>query len=121
VNLFLVAIGGALGSVSRFVISTLVLRTTGWLFPAGTFVVNLVGCLVFGAIIGVAEQRVVLTMEARAFLLSGVLGGFTTFSSYTFESFVLLRDGQWVVAACNIVGQVVAGLAGFWAAYAVAR
>jgi CrcB protein len=121
VNLFLVAIGGALGSMSRFLLSALVLRATGWLFPAGTFVVNILGCVIFGAIIGAAEQRVVLSTEARALLLSGVLGGFTTFSSYTFENFVLLRDGQWFTAAGNIVGQVVAGLGGFWAAYLVAR
>ncbi|MES1254788.1 MAG: fluoride efflux transporter CrcB [Acidobacteriota bacterium] len=120
-NLFLVAIGGALGSMSRYVLSALVLRATGWLFPAGTFVVNILGCAIFGAIIGAAEQRIVLSTEARALLLSGVLGGFTTFSSYTFESFVLLRDGQWLAAVGNIVGQVVVGLAGFWAAYLSTR
>jgi CrcB protein len=121
VNLLLVAIGGALGSVSRFLLSTLLLRVTGALFPVGTFAVNVAGCVVFGALIGAAEQRFVLTPELRAFLLVGVLGGFTTFSSYTFESFALLQDGQFVAAAVNIVGQVVAGLLGFWGAYVLAR
>ena len=82
---------------------------SGTLFPLGTFVVNLVGCVVFGAIVGAAQQRFALTPEARAFLLIGVLGGFTTFSSYAFESVALLRDGQFLAATINIVGQVVAG------------
>jgi CrcB protein len=117
VNLLLIAIGGALGSVARYGFSTGVLRATGALFPAGTFAVNLLGCAIFGGIIGAAQQRFILTPELRAFLLVGLLGGFTTFSSYAFESFALLRDGQFAAAALNIVGQVVGGLAGFWMAY----
>ena len=116
-NLLLIAIGGAVGSVARYLLTTLVLRTYGTLFPLGTFIVNLVGCVVFGAIAGAAQHRFALSPEARAFLLVGVLGGFTTFSAYAFESVALLRDGQFLAAAANIVGQVVAGLAGLWSAY----
>jgi CrcB protein len=116
-----VAIGGAIGSVSRFVLSTAILRLSGSLFPIGTFAVNLVGCIAFGAIVGAAEQRFVLTPDARAFLLVGVLGGFTTFSSYAFESFALMQDGQFAAAALNIIGQVVAALLGFWVAYVIAH
>jgi len=119
VNLFLIAIGGAIGSVARWLLSTFVLHVTGSLFPIGTFVVNVVGCIVFGAIVGAAEQRFVLSPEARAFLLVGLLGGFTTFSSYAFESFGLLRDGQFLAATANIVGQVVVGLVAFWAGFAI--
>ena len=118
-NLLLIAIGGALGSVARYLLSSLVLRVTGSLLPLGTFAVNLVGCVVFGAIAGAAAQRFILTPPARAFLLIGVLGGFTTFSSYAYESVLLLRDGQFAAAAFNIVGQVVAGLGGMWAAYVI--
>jgi CrcB protein len=118
-SLALVAIGGAIGSVSRYVLSTAILRVSGSLFPLGTFAVNVLGCIAFGAIIGAAEQRFVLTPQARAFLLVGVLGGFTTFSSYAYESFLLTRDGQFAAAALNIVGQVVAGLVGLWAAYVI--
>jgi CrcB protein len=117
----LIALGGAIGSVSRYVLSTAILRVSGTLLPIGTFVVNLVGCIAFGAIIGAADQRFILTPEARAFLLVGVLGGFTTFSSYAFESFALMQDGQFAVAALNIMGQVVAGLLGFWMAYVIAH
>ena len=118
-NLLLIAIGGAFGSVARFLFSTFVLRASGSLFPLGTFAVNLVGCIVFGAIAGAAEQRLPLAPGLRAFLLIGVLGGFTTFSSYAFESFSLVRDGQFLAASVNIVGQVVAGLAGLWAGYVI--
>ena len=116
-TLLLVAIGGAIGSMARYLFSTAVLRATGSLFPAGTFAVNVVGCVVFGLIAGAAEQRVQVAPELRVFLLVGVLGGFTTFSSYAFESFGLIRDGQFAWAAVNVVGQVVAGLAGMWAGY----
>ena len=118
-NLFLIAIGGAIGSVARSLLSTFVLRATGSLFPAGTFVVNVVGCAVFGVIVGAAEQRFVLSPESRAFLLVGVLGGFTTFSSYAFESFGLMRDGQFLAATFNVVGQVVVCLVAFWAGFAI--
>ena len=119
-NLLLIAIGGALGSVARYLLSTFVLRVTGTLFPLGTFVVNVIGCLVFGAIAGAAIQRVQLTPALRLFLLTGILGGFTTFSSYAFESFSLVRDGQFLWASINVVGQVVAGLAGMWVGYVAA-
>ncbi len=118
-NLLVIAIGGALGSVARYLFSTAVLRATGSLFPIGTFAVNVVGCFVFGAIAGAAEQRVQFAPELRLFLLVGVLGGFTTFSSYAFESFALIRDGQFAAAGINLTGQVVAGLAGLWAAYVI--
>ena len=61
--LFLIGLGGALGSIARYLFSSLVLRLSGTLFPAGTFAVNLVGCVMFGAIIGAAQQRFVLTPE----------------------------------------------------------
>ena len=105
--------------MARYAFSTAVLRLTGSLLPVGTFAVNVVGCLVFGAVVGVSQQRVNLTPEVRAFVLVGVLGGFTTFSTYAFESFGLLRDGQFAAAAINIVGQVIAGLAGLSVAYVV--
>jgi CrcB protein len=110
----LIAAGGAIGSVARYALSTFVLRATGTLFPLGTFVVNAVGCLCFGLVVGAAEQRVALSPETRAFILAGVLGGFTTFSSYVFESAGLIRDGQMAAAIVNIAGQVIAGLAAFW-------
>ena len=96
-------------------------RLTPGLFPYGTFVVNVVGCLLFGLIIGLAESRLTLGPTGRAFVLIGVLGGFTTFSSFTYESFELLRDGQVLQAAANVAGQVVVGFLALWAGFIAAR
>jgi CrcB protein len=120
-NLALVAAGGALGSSARYLLSLFVLRTWRSSFPVGTFLINLIGCVVFGVIAGAAERRVPLTPAARAFLLVGVLGGFTTFSSYAYESFALLREGQFLGATINVAGQVIAGLAGVAIGFALAR
>ncbi len=119
-NILLIAIGGAVGSVCRYLVSSAVLRALGTLFPAGTFVVNVVGCLVFGAVAGAAQARITLSSDARALLLAGLLGGFTTFSSYMNESVVLVREGQFLWAGLNLGGQVVAGFAAFWLAYTLA-
>jgi CrcB protein len=119
VNILLIAIGGALGSVCRYLMTSAVLRALGTLFPAGTFVVNVVGCLVFGAIAGATQERLALSPETRAFLMAGVLGGFTTFSSYMNESFVLVREGQFLWAGINLGGQVIAGFIAFWLAFSL--
>ena len=120
-NLLLVAVGGALGSSARYLLSMFVLRASGSPFPFGTFAVNLLGCIAFGLIAGAAEHRVPFAPASRAFLLVGVLGGFTTFSSYAFESVALLREGQFLWASFNIAGQVITGLLGVSLGYALAR
>ena len=107
--------------MARYALGGAVHRLVPGFFPYGTFVVNVLGCVVFGLIVGLAESRFVLGPGARAFLLVGVLGGFTTFSSFTFESFELLRSGQILAAGVNITGQVVIGFIGLWAGFAVAR
>ena len=75
----------------------------------------------FGLLLGVGEQRLVVGSPARTFLLIGVLGGFTTFSSFAFETVQLLRDGEWMLGAGNVVGQVVLGLAALWIGFALGR
>ena len=95
----------------------MVQRASSSFFPYGTFVVNLAGCLVFGIIMGAARQRFVLGPSERAFLLIGILGGFTTFSTFTYETFALLQDGQLARALWNAGGQLVCGLVALWAGY----
>ncbi len=116
-----VAIGGAIGAASRYLLAGAVHRVAPATFPYGTFIVNTFGCFLFGVIAGVAEERSAIGPEARRFLLVGVLGGFTTFSSYTYESFALVRDGQLASAFANTAGQVVIGFAALWAGYVLAR
>jgi fluoride exporter len=120
-RVLLVALGGALGSVARYGLSGFVHRYAPPSFPYGTFVVNVAGCLAFGLIAGLVEARSVISPAARTFLLIGVLGGFTTFSSYAFETFALLRDVEIGRALVNAAGQVVVGLLVLWLGYVLAR
>ena len=117
-QVILIAAGGALGSVCRYLLATAVQRYSSPFFPYGTFVVNVLGCLLFGVIMGAARQRFVLGPSERAFLLIGILGGFTTFSTFTYETFALLQDGEFVRAFANAAGQLVCGLVALWAGYA---
>lgn len=120
-TLVYVAVGGALGSCARFLLAGAISRHAAFYAPAGTFVVNVLGCFLFGAIVALADRRLPLAAPTRAFLLVGVLGGFTTFSSYTFETFVLMRQAHLWRAALNAGGQVVAGVAALWAGFASVR
>lgn len=111
-GVLLVALGGAVGSVARYKLSGWVLHhTLDWRFPAGTFVVNVLGCLVAGVLAGLAEKHELLTADTRLLLFTGVLGGFTTFSAFGLETMYLLKRGDWPVAAANVVVSVLAGLA----------
>ena len=116
-----VGLGGAVGAIARYALGGFVHRLTPALFPYGTFVVNVVGCLCFGVIAGVAESRFAIAPTGRAFLMIGVLGGFTTFSSFAYESLELARSGQLVPAAANVGGQVVLGLLALWAGLVLGR
>lgn len=114
----IVAAGGALGSAARYGISHAAGLLLPVSFPFGTFIVNAIGCLVFGLIVGFAEGRGTLTPAARLFWLVGVLGGFTTFSSYAYDTAVLARGGSLPLALVNTAGQVVVGVSflclGWW-------
>jgi CrcB protein len=113
--ILLVALGGAVGSVARYKLSGLVLQhTLDWRFPAGTFVVNVVGCLAAGLLAGLAEKHELLSAEARLLLFTGVLGGFTTFSAFGLETMHLLKRGDLAIAGANVALSVVAGLAALW-------
>lgn len=120
-RLLWVAVGGAIGSVLRYLLDGAVYRFVPPTFPYGTFVVNVTGCLIFGVLIGLAENRLVVGSVGRTFVLIGILGGFTTFSSFAFETVQLLRDGEWVPGAINVAGQVIGGLVALWAGVTVTR
>jgi CrcB protein len=113
--LILVALGGAIGSVARFKLSGYVLHhTIDWRFPAGTFAVNVIGCLVAGFLAGLAEKYDLMSAETRLLLFTGILGGFTTFSAFGLETMFLLRRGEVLIAGANIFLSVAMGLAALW-------
>ena len=115
-----VALGGALGSLARWGLSGVVQRWSGTTFPWGTFAVNLLGSLLIGAVTALALERALVPPEARLFLVTGVLGGFTTFSALSYETFALLRDGQWPAALGYALGSVLGGVGATVAGYGLA-
>ena len=119
--LLAIAAGGALGSVARWWLQGMVQRATGSGFPWGTFAVNVSGGLAIGFLAALIESRSALAPEGRAFVLVGLLGGFTTFSTYLYESDALLRGGRWMAAVTNLLGSSAAGLVALWIGVAAAR
>lgn len=110
-----VGIGSFIGGVLRYLLSTWVHRLLDnpW-FPCGTLAVNGLGCLAIGFLAGLAESRAAFTPEVRLFVFVGVFGGFTTFSSFAFETFALVRDTQSHAALLNVGLQLALGLAAVW-------
>lgn len=119
---FIVFIGAGIGGVLRFLMSPAVQRMhNGWAFPIGTFSVNMLGCLLIGILGQLAETKGIFQEDTRLFLFVGLLGGFTTFSSFGYETFQLLRDGNIVYAAANAGLQVALGLLAVWLGWIMGR
>lgn len=120
-GILLVALGGAVGSVARYKLSGYVLHhTLDWRFPAGTFAVNVIGCLIAGVLAGLAGKHELFTPEARLLLFTGLLGGFTTFSAFGLETVLLLKRGEFLIAGSNILISVAAGLLALWLGFGIA-
>ena len=117
-KLLLVGTGGFLGSIARALLSNFVQQTSGSSFPFGTLAVNVIGCFVIGALSQLGETHDIFSAETRAFIFVGILGGFTTYSSFGNETINLWRGGTGWLAFVNIALQLVLGLvavmAGRW-------
>ena len=120
-KLLLIGLAGALGALTRYGLSGFVQRYSGFTFPVGTLVVNLLGTFLFGFIWSLVEQRLVISVETRVVILSGFLGAFTTFSSFMFETSALVGDGQWGYALLNITVQIVLGMVAIFLGLAAGR
>ncbi|MBU6445596.1 MAG: fluoride efflux transporter CrcB [Alphaproteobacteria bacterium] len=112
----LVALGGALGSIGRYAVSGLVATGFGETFPWGTLVVNVVGSFVIGffATLTAPDGRVFVGAGTRQFVMTGICGGFTTFSSFSLNTLNLIQDGEWLYAGGNIAGSVTLCLISVW-------
>lgn len=115
-NYVMVAIGGALGSVARFWISTLVAQRFTEAFPFGTLIVNVTGSFLIGIFAGLAKSGTMST-STRAFLIVGICGGYTTFSSFSLQNLQLLENGNYCYASLNIALSVTLCMAGVWIGY----
>jgi len=113
--------GGFLGALARYGLAGMVQRYFPLsIFPYGTLVVNLLGCFAIGVLSGLAEGRQLFGPEFRAFVLIGLLGAFTTFSTFSYETFAMIRDGEYLPALANLTVHAVVGLILVWLGYSIA-
>ena len=114
-------LAGAAGTIARYWLSGVIQRNVTTVFPLGTAAVNIIGCLLFGLLWAVVENRLSITGQMRIVIFVGFFGAFTTFSSYIFETGQLLDESQWLWAAGNMLFQNVIGIVGILAGLAVGK
>ena len=117
----LIALAGLVGTLLRYWLSELVARQHGETFPWGTLVVNLLGCLMAGVVFFLAQERLLLSPTVRTVITIGLLGGFTTFSSYGLQTFTLLRDGEFGLGILNVAASNIVGLLLVWVGYVLGK
>ncbi|WP_298438501.1 fluoride efflux transporter CrcB [Geobacter sp.] len=120
-TILLIALFGALGCVSRYLLSGWVYGVLGRGLPYGTFAVNIIGAFLIGLIMEFGIRSTLLPSELRSALTIGFLGGLTTFSTFSYETFKLLEDGEFLTASVNVLASVVVCLACTWAGILAAR
>ncbi len=111
-NYLLVLAGGGLGAVARYWLSGVLPRWVGTGFPYGVFTVNILGCFLIGLLMTALEDRFLVDPSLRIFLTVGILGGFTTFSSFSYESVMLMQDAEYLKALLYVGGSVGLGIGG---------
>lgn len=114
-SIILVGIGGAIGSIIRYVISILSNKFWHSNFPIATFSVNILGCVLIGLLFAAAEKQNIINQDLKLLLITGFCGGFTTFSTFSLENIQLLNTGQILPFSLNIILSVGIGIFGVWA------
>jgi fluoride exporter len=112
VRLFLIAVFGAIGTLARYGLQGIVQQRSGPGFPSGTLVVNISGCLLLGFLGQLTLNRMVISPEMRVAMTIGFFGGYTTFSSFSWEAVKMFEDGNWLGAGSYVLASVAVGLAG---------
>ena len=120
-RLALISLGGALGTVARYLLSVWLLRTLGPAFPYGTLAVNVIGSFLLGVIMQAGLDTTILSPAARVVLGTGVMGGFTTYSTFNYETLQYLQEGAWAMASLNVATTLLVCLAAGALGVAVAR
>jgi CrcB protein len=117
----LIGLGGFLGANARYILGGWIAARYGTSFPYGTLVINVSGSFLIGFFLVLVSERFIVHLNWRLFFAVGFLGGYTTFSTFSFESFTLMRDGSFFLALFNMVGSVVLGLIAVLIGAALAR
>lgn len=120
-RLLVIGLGGFIGTLGRYWLSAVVARRYGETFPYGTLIVNLIGCFLIGFLFYLFYDRALASPTSRTAVFIGLIGGFTTFSSYGLQTFTLVRDGELLLALVNIGASNVLGLALVWVGYSLAK
>ena len=120
-NILLVGFGGFIGSIARFLVSKLNLSWNFHSIPMGTLTINIVGSLLIGFMLGIFMNSNLLHTNLRLFLVVGFCGGFTTFSSFTNENFMLLQNGQYLSALIYIAASIILGILSVFAGFLIAN
>jgi fluoride exporter len=121
VNYLWIAVGAVAGASTRYFLSDLIARNVSAAFPYGTLVINVTGSLVLGFFLAYSTDRVLLDQRWRLLIAIGFCGSYTTFSSYAFESFALMEQGQWLMMSLNVLASNALCLAAVLAGAALAR
>ncbi|MBP2639575.1 MAG: CrcB-like protein [Firmicutes bacterium] len=116
-----VAIGGSIGAVTRYLVSTWAAGRFGPSFPYGTLIVNVIGCFIIGAFMTLATERLLISPYWRLLVTVGFVGGLTTFSSFSYETFKLLEDAEVAAAISNVAANCVLGFFATWLGMLTAR
>ncbi len=119
--IWFVAIGSALGGVARFLLSTAIQQKAGTVFPIGTLLVNISGSLLLGFLMSYALSTTAISPEVRGLLTAGFCGGFTTFSTFTYETMLLVEEGELGRAALYVLVSVIVSLIGVYLGITAAR
>jgi CrcB protein len=106
----LISAGAILGANARYWLGDWAAQKWGAAFPYGTFIINITGSLVIGLFLSLATERLMIDPRWRLFFAVGFLGSYTTFSTYTYESFSLIYDGQWLAGLANLLGSSLLGV-----------
>jgi CrcB protein len=117
----MIALGGAMGAIARYQLTTMIQSRMPSAFPWGTFVVNVSGCLVMGVVMTLLAERFVAQPNWRFLIPIGFIGAYTTFSTFEFETYRAVTDGAWLVGGLNVVASVLAGYVALWLGIALAR
>lgn len=121
INYLLVSAGAAIGGALRYGISTYIQKNQSVIFPYGTLLVNIIGSFLLGIIMFYLNEKDLIGNEIRLFLTVGLCGGFTTFSTFSYETLMLIRDSELLLAFYNVILNLVLCLAGIYIAYLISK
>lgn len=120
-NILIIGVGGFVGAILRYLVSGWTHRIAGASFPYGTLAVNVIGSFLLGFFLIIAEGRFIISPQVRSFIAIGLLGAFTTFSTFSFESIMLIREMMYIQALLNMALNLILGLIAVWLGITLAR